>query len=206
VTGTTDLRPTMRGATPPASGRRRRRVPDLLPYVLVTPLAGFIIGLALVPAGLALVQSFYTVQELNPPVRFAGLDNFRRLFSDDAVLASMGNTGLYVLFGVALSTLLGIVMAMTLRHPFRGRSVLIAIMVLPWALPGVVEGIVWTGIGLERRAAQQRPELAAPDQRLSRVPRQQPAVDHPRDRAGAGLADHPAVRTADPGRAAERAG
>jgi len=146
VTGTTDLRPTVGGATSPTSGRRHRRGPDLLPYLLVTPLAVFIIGLALVPAGLALVQSFYRVQELNPPVRFAGLDNFRRLFSDDAVLASMGNTGLYVAFGVALSTLLGIVMAMTLRHPFRGRSVLIAIMVLPWALPGVVEGIVWTGI------------------------------------------------------------
>jgi len=146
VTSTTDLSPAVGGSTPPPPGRRRRRGPDLLPYALVTPLAVFIVGLALFPAGLALVQSFYRVQELNPPVRFAGLDNFRRLFSDDAVLASMGNTVLYVVIGVALSTVLGIAMAMTLRHPFRGRSVLIAIMVLPWALPGVVEGIVWTGI------------------------------------------------------------
>jgi multiple sugar transport system permease protein len=140
------------GGVGPALNRRtsrppsRRRGPGLLPYALVAPLAVFIVGLALVPAGLALVQSFYRVQELNPPVQFSGLDNFRRLFSDDSVRSSMANTGLYVVIGVALSTLLGIVMAMTLRHPFRGRSVLIAIMVLPWALPGVVEGIVWTGI------------------------------------------------------------
>ncbi len=133
------------GRSVPTSRAGRRRF-DLLPYALVAPLAVFIIGLALFPAGLALVQSFYRVQELNPPVRFAGLDNFRRLFADDAVVASMGNTVLYVLVGVTLSTVLGVAMAMTLRHPFRGRSVLIAIAVLPWALPGVVEGIVWTGI------------------------------------------------------------
>lgn len=126
--------------------RRRRRRADILPYALVAPLAVFIIGLALVPAAFALVQSFYRVNELDPPVRFTGLDNFRRLFADDAVMSSMTNTAWYVVIGVALSTVLGVIMAVTLQHPFRGRSVLIAIMVLPWALPGVVEGIVWTGI------------------------------------------------------------
>lgn len=140
-----DARSTAPGDRPPGSARRRRR-PDLLPYLLVAPLLAFIVGLALVPAGFALVQSFYRVQELNPPVVFSGLDNFRRLLSDDVVRASVINTTLYVVIGVALSTALGIAMALTLRHPFPGRSVLIAIMVLPWALPGVVEGIVWTGI------------------------------------------------------------
>lgn len=133
-------------ATTTTGGRRRRRRPDILPYALVTPLAVFIIGLALVPAAFALIQSFYRVNELDPPVRFTGLDNFRRLFADDAVMSSMTNTAWYVVIGVALSTVLGVIMAVTLQHPFRGRSVLIAIMILPWALPGVVEGVVWTGI------------------------------------------------------------
>jgi multiple sugar transport system permease protein len=56
------------------------------------------------------------------------------------------NTLVYVVIGVALSTVLGIGMAITLQHKFLGRSVLIAILILPWALPGVVEGIVWSGI------------------------------------------------------------
>jgi len=81
-----------------------------------------------------------------PPTRFTGLDNFRRLFSDDAVRSSMGNTALYVLIGVTLSTVLAIGMAVTLQHKFVGRSVLIAVLILPWALPGVVEGIVWSSI------------------------------------------------------------
>ncbi len=129
--------------THPATRRRRF---DLLPYGLVAPLALFIVALALVPAGMTIVQSFYRVQELNPPNKFNGLDNFRRLFTDTAVLSSMANTGLYVLIGVTLSTVLGIAMAVLLQRPFRGRSIVIAVLVLPWALPGVVEGIVWTGI------------------------------------------------------------
>jgi multiple sugar transport system permease protein len=58
----------------------------------------------------------------------------------------MGNTALYVVIGVVLSTVLGIVFAMVLQQNFRGRSVLIAVLILPWALPGVVEGIVWVNI------------------------------------------------------------
>ena len=45
-----------------------------------------------------------------------------------------------------LSTVLGIFFAVVLRKPFRGRGLLIAVLILPWALPGVVEGILWTGI------------------------------------------------------------
>jgi multiple sugar transport system permease protein len=134
-----------RGSGPAARKRRRRRI-DVLPYALVSPLALFIVALALVPAGYTIVASFYKVQALDPPTRFSGLDNFRRLFSDTAVRESIGNTLIYVVIGVTLSTVLGIAMAVTLQHRFRGRSVLIAVLILPWALPGVVEGIVWTGI------------------------------------------------------------
>jgi multiple sugar transport system permease protein len=134
------------GGPQPTGGRRPRRRVDLLPYALVTPLALFIVGLALVPAGFTIVQSFYRVQELNPPNKFNGLDNFRRLLSDDAVRSSVGNTGLYVLIGVSVSTVLAILMAITLQKKFFGRSIVIAVLILPWALPGVVEGIVWSSI------------------------------------------------------------
>jgi multiple sugar transport system permease protein len=56
------------------------------------------------------------------------------------------NTGLYTFFGVILTTLIGLGMALALRHPFRGRGLVLAFLVLPWALPGVVEGIIWNWI------------------------------------------------------------
>jgi len=131
------------GGPQPTNNKRPRRRVDLLPYALVTPLTLFIVGLALVPAAFTIVESFFRIQELNPPDTFTGLGNFQRLFSDDAVRASIGNTGLYVLIGVTISTVLAIMMAITLQHKFAGRSILIAVLILPWALPGVVEGIVW---------------------------------------------------------------
>ena len=130
----------------PGAPRRGRRRLDILPYALVTPLTLFIVGLALIPAGFTLVEAFFRVQPLNPPDEFNGLDNFVQLFADPAITASMANTGLYVVIGVLLSTVLAIAMAITLQKEFRGRSVLIAVLILPWALPGVVEGIVWGSI------------------------------------------------------------
>ncbi len=134
-----------RPARPVVAPVRRSRF-DLLPYLLVAPVMIFIAGLALVPAVFTVVQSFYKVDALDPPTRFDGLGNFRRLANDHAVLGSIANTGLYVVIGVTLSTLLGIGVAVVLQKPFRGRSLVIAVLILPWALPGVVEGILWTGI------------------------------------------------------------
>lgn len=136
-------------AAPVASGAgrppRRRRL-DPLPYLLVSPVTLFIVALALVPAAFTTIQAFFRVDALDPPTRFDGFGNFTRMFKNDAVVSSIGNTGLYVVIGVALSTLLGIGMAVLLQRPFRGRSVVIAVLILPWALPGVVEGILWTNI------------------------------------------------------------
>jgi multiple sugar transport system permease protein len=124
---------------------RRSRI-DLLPYLLVAPVMIFIACLALVPAVFTVVQSFYKVNALDPPTRFDGLGNFLRLAKDHAVVGSIGNTALYVVIGVTLSTLIGIGAAVVLQKPFRGRSLVIAVLILPWAMPGVVEGILWTGI------------------------------------------------------------
>ncbi|MBA8796063.1 multiple sugar transport system permease protein [Friedmanniella endophytica] len=133
-------------ARPTAPVRRRGRRFDPLPYLLVAPVAIFIVGLALIPAVFTVVQSFFKVNPLDPPTRFTGLGNFRALLADDAVIGSLGNTAFYVVVGVTLSTVLGIAMAVLLQRPFRGRSLVIAVLILPWALPGVVEGILWTGI------------------------------------------------------------
>lgn len=119
---------------------------DFLPYALVAPLIIFITGLALIPALFTIIESFFRVQPLNPPSTFYGLENFRHIFSDPGVTSSLSNTLLYIFFGVTLSTVLGVYMAVLLQRKFVGRSILIAVLILPWALPGVVEGILWTGI------------------------------------------------------------
>lgn len=131
---------------PSAAVRRGRRRIEVLPYVLVAPVMLFIVCLALIPAVFTIVESFFTVNPLDPPTRFAGLGNFVKLWHNKAVISSIGNTGFYIIVGVVLSTAMAIAIAVVLQRPFRGRSLVIAILILPWALPGVVEGILWIGI------------------------------------------------------------
>lgn len=115
----------------------------LLPYLLIAPLVAFIAALSFYPLASTTVQAFFRESPLDPPTRFNGLDNFRDLFANDDVTAAWINTAVYVAVGVVLSTVLGIAIAVALRRRFRFRGIVLALVVLPWALPPVVEAVIW---------------------------------------------------------------
>ncbi len=48
--------------------------------------------------------------------------------------------------GVVLSVVFGTAIAVALQRSFRFRGVVLAIIVLPWALPAVVEAVIWSWI------------------------------------------------------------
>jgi multiple sugar transport system permease protein len=118
----------------------RRR---MLPYILVSPLVVFIGALSFVPTADTTVEAFFRVMPLDPPTRFVGLGNFRALFASSAILTSWVNTAVYVAVGVVLSVVLGTAVAVALRRKFRFRGVVLALIVLPWALPAVVVAVIW---------------------------------------------------------------
>lgn len=132
----------------PGPALRIRRGPreTTLPYAMVAPLLVFIGVLALYPTVLTIYGAFVHDDALTPPEHFDGLANFQSVFNNPQVRQSFVNTGFYVLFGVVISVALGTFFAVLLQRRFRGRGVLLALMVLPWALPGVVEGVIWSWI------------------------------------------------------------
>jgi multiple sugar transport system permease protein len=121
----------------------RRR---MLPYVLISPLVLFIGLLSFLPTADTTVEAFFRVMPLDPPTRFTGLGNFRALFADPVILTSWVNTAVYVAIGVVLSVVLGTAIAVALQRKFRFRGVVLAIVVLPWALPAVVEAVIWSWV------------------------------------------------------------
>lgn len=127
---------------PPARPRAR----NWFPFLLISPLVLFIGVLSLYPTFLTLSQSFVLVDPLVGPRHFIGLTNYVQLLQNPEVMNAWANTGLYVVIGVVTSTVLGLLMALALTHPFRGRAIIMAVMILPWALPGVVEGVIWQWI------------------------------------------------------------
>jgi multiple sugar transport system permease protein len=130
-----------------AAGRTGGRAGGgILPYAMIAPLVVFIGVLSLYPTVLTIIEAFFHIDPLLPPDHFAGFGNFSALFTDAQVRQSIENTGWYIVFGVVLIVVLGTVIGLLLRRPFRGRGVILAILILPWALPGVVEGVIWSWI------------------------------------------------------------
>jgi multiple sugar transport system permease protein len=137
---------TRRLAVPRGQAIRRGRRETTLPYAMVTPLLVFIGALALYPTVLTAYGAFVHNDALDPPTRFTGFGNFQSVFNNTQVRQSLENTGIYVIFGVLFSVALGTFFAVLLQRRFRGRGIVLALMVLPWALPGVVEGVIWSWI------------------------------------------------------------
>lgn len=125
------------------SAARRGRV---LPYLLLSPLVVFIGALSFVPTADTAVEAFFRVMPLDPPNRFIGLGNFRALFANPTITISWVNTAAYVVIGVAASVVLGTAIAVALKQRFRLRGVVLALVILPWALPAVVEAVIWSWI------------------------------------------------------------
>jgi multiple sugar transport system permease protein len=135
-----------RGGPGPSQRIRRGKGETALPYAMVAPLLVFIGALALYPTVKTVYAAFVHNDALDPPNHFAGFANFQDVFNNSQVRDSLLNTGIYVIFGVVLSVALGAFFGLLLQRKFRGRGVVLALMVLPWALPGVVEGVIWSWI------------------------------------------------------------
>ncbi|MFI5731005.1 carbohydrate ABC transporter permease [Kribbella sp. NPDC051587] len=78
--------------------------------------------------------------------RFIGLDNYKALFSDDAFLSALKVSALFVLVVLGLTVILALILALVLNERFRGRGLLLSLALLPWAMPGVVNGLMWRTI------------------------------------------------------------
>jgi multiple sugar transport system permease protein len=144
-----------RPALLPAAGARRSRSKrrpkfmrqrQLLAYVLLLPLVLFIAVLTLYPTAVTTVEAFFNENYLSTQHGFAGLQNFRAAFGTSVIRASMVNTLFYTVFGTVLTTFLGVVIALLLRNYSRWRAPILALVILPWALPPAIEALLWANI------------------------------------------------------------
>jgi multiple sugar transport system permease protein/N,N'-diacetylchitobiose transport system permease protein len=77
---------------------------------------------------------------------FAGLSNYTRVFHNSAFYPVLGQTLYFTFASTLLELTLGIAVAMLLNAPLRARWLWRSIVVLPWALPTIVNGALWRWI------------------------------------------------------------
>lgn len=74
---------------------------------------------------------------------YVGLDNYLYALTDPDFRAAIGRTLYFTVISVALEGLIGVLVALLLNQKFAGRSVLRVLVILPWALPTIVNAMMW---------------------------------------------------------------
>ncbi len=131
----------MPGAEPRGAERREAR----LAYGMVAPAVGTILLIALFPLTWTVWESFH-LHDLRMPwlgQPFIGLENYAEVLRDRRFWGAMGHTAWFAAASVSLELVLGCVLALAMNRTFRGRTLVRATILIPWAIPTVVAALVW---------------------------------------------------------------
>src|ERR1700722_11010145 len=107
-----------------------------MPWIL-----GFLIFLPF-PLTASMNTSLTNFSILRPP-KFIGLQNYNELFHDEVFYKSLGNTLLYVLGAVPLTTVVAILLALLLNTKVKGMSFYRTMFFLPTLVPMVALGTLF---------------------------------------------------------------
>src|SRR3954449_6741058 len=137
-------------ATPVPTGRRRRggtklqRRQTRLAWMLLLPSLAVVALVAMYPLGKTIYQSF-TDQEFLAllPTQWVGLQNYKDLWHDTQFRDSIWVTIKFTLITVTLEFALGLAIALVVNSKFKGRGLMRAVMLVPWAIPTVVAAQMW---------------------------------------------------------------
>ena len=136
--------PSARGGVHPRARRRSggtRATPLLL---LNLPLVALLVGVVAYPMGYSFWLSLHDYNLQRPAsYGFVGLRNYARLTGASEFWASLHVTLVFVAATVVLNLLLGLGLALVANSSLRGRTALRTLLVLPWAIPAIVNGLMW---------------------------------------------------------------
>jgi multiple sugar transport system permease protein len=110
---------------------------------MVVPAVAAVGGLIVYPLVRGFQQSIQSSGQYGQTPHYVGLRNYDQVVHDATSIDAIRHTFEYVALAVSLELVLGIFVAVTLRRLFPGRGIVLAILVLPWALPSVVSGVLW---------------------------------------------------------------
>jgi multiple sugar transport system permease protein len=118
----------------------------MLGLLLVAPIVITMVALVFFPLAQTFWDSLHRVNPMQAGSPFVGAANYVNMLSDADLRASWVNTFLYVVIAVAAETVFGVLAAALINQVKVGRQWLLAAVVLPWALPGVVNAVIWMWI------------------------------------------------------------
>jgi multiple sugar transport system permease protein len=119
-----------------------------LGLLLAAPAILTILVIAVIPLAQTILDSLFQISLKfeNAPRPFIGLDNYRSVLGDDSWFNALRVTGLVAGASVAAELVLGMIVALLINRSFRGRGLVRASVLVPWALTTVVSAKMWAWI------------------------------------------------------------
>jgi multiple sugar transport system permease protein len=129
-------------------GRRRSGLSERrLAAAMISPSLILILIVAAYPIGYAVWLSLHQYSVIHPGLsRWVGVDNYRDALSSSTFWSAVKTTFIFTAISVSLELVIGMGMAMLMHMAFRGRSVLRAVVLVPWAILTVGTAIMWRSI------------------------------------------------------------
>jgi multiple sugar transport system permease protein len=139
-------------STPTPAPRRGIRYPvssddQKSAMLFLTPMMVVLSVVAVFPILYSLWISLFDLKLTRPNrVPFVWFDNYGKIFHDPLFWESVLRTTWFTLMSVAAIMLIALLMSLLLNEEFRGRRILSAILLIPWAIPYVANGLMWKWI------------------------------------------------------------
>jgi trehalose/maltose transport system permease protein len=135
-------------------------------YYMVLPSLLIIVVVAFFPILYGIVLSL-TDSTVTAFGSFVGLENYVEMFQDPDFLVGLSNTVIFTVVSVTLEFIFGLAIALAVNRAFRGRGLVRAAILVPWAFPTVISAVMWRlmfqpGIGIFQFWAQKIGIISGP--------------------------------------------
>ncbi len=111
-------------------------------YYMILPTVFIILVVAFYPILYSLVLSV-TDSNINVFGSFVGLENYVNMFQNVEFREGLVNTVVYTVISVFFEFIIGLAIALAINRAFRGRGLVRAAVLVPWAFPTVISAVMW---------------------------------------------------------------
>jgi len=152
-------------AVPVAEGKRRKNLlsdgQGTLAAILLSPTMLVLLVVVGIPIMMSVRESFFAIPSgvdengrRFTVEQFVGFKNFTNIFTNPEMVSAVWgpmnrlmnafiNTSVFTIVCVSLETVLGVSMALIMARAFRGRGLVRAAILVPWAIPTIVSAMMW---------------------------------------------------------------
>jgi multiple sugar transport system permease protein len=135
------LRPSAAPRFPVSAYDQRSAMLFLVPMMVVLAVV------AVFPVVYSFWTSLFDLKLTRPNrVPFVGLGNYSKIFQDALFWESAARTAWFTVMSVSAIMVIATLMALLLNEEFPGRRFLSAMLLVPWAIPYVANGLMWKWI------------------------------------------------------------